>query len=244
MYKKFILTIIMVLSFIPSCFAVSNIEINNVTKKQVMDYIMLYASRSGFNYMLESVNDYGATFVGSQARNNIFGMQVATQQNKISVTLVENGNNVIVTLNEVAYLYYNNGHSEVHPVNDVPVEQGILVALKQYFNDYYLFGYTPTDKKKDGGFVIGEVDPDSPFGERGIKAGDVIVAVNGEKVRDNKRAFLWGSFHEKFMPTTCKFLIKRDGVEHIYTITSKFYKAPYTIEKEKQAQIAAQNNNV
>lgn len=46
------------------------------------------------------------------------------------------------------------------------------------------------------------------------------------------------------MPTTCKFLIKRDGVEHIYTITSKLYKAPYTIEKEKQAQAAAQNNNV
>lgn len=242
MLKHFIITIFMIFMFIPNCFAVSNIEINNVTKKEVLDYIMLYVSRSGINYSIENVNDYGITLVGNQARNNIFGMQVATQQSKINVSLVENNNNVIVTYNEVAYLYYNNGRQEVHPVNDIPVERGVLIALKQHFNDYYLFGYTPSDDTEDGGIVIAEVDPDSPFGERGIKAGDIIISVNGEKIRKHKKELLWGAFHEKFQPTTCKFLIRRDGIDKIYTITSRLYKSEYSIEKENQKE--KQNSNV
>lgn len=242
-FQKFILTVIVLVSFVPSCFAVSNIEINNVTKKEVIDKFLYIITQSGLNFALESVNDYGLTLIGSKSVSNIFGGQAATQQNKVNLTLVETGNNVIATFSETAYLYYNNGRIEMHPINDVVTEKTMLVVLKQQFNDYYLFGYETTDNKKDGGLVIGNVDIDSPFGERGIKAGDVMISIDGKKVTKYRKEFAHGLLHDKFQPTTCKFVIKRDGTEKIYTITSKLHKSDYTLEKEKQAQ-ANQNTNI
>ena len=156
--KKLILTIILVFSFTVKCFAIANIQIDNVDKKTVIDYIIGTVSRGNQNFVLDSVTEYGVNFIASQSLNNAFGSQVATQQSKINFTTVQQGNNVLLTVNEVATIYHNNGRMEVHPINNVLMQKQILSMIKRYFNDYYLYGYTPSDKKEDGGYVIGNVE--------------------------------------------------------------------------------------
>lgn len=229
--KKIILTIIMLFTFLPSCLAVSNITINNVDKKDVIDHIIKVISRSGQNYSIESVNEYGVNFIASTTRNNILGLPVATQQNKLSFTTVQNNSDVILTVNEVGTLYYNNGNMQVQPINNIVMERATLIFIKQYFNDYYLYGYTTTTKKKDGGFVIGSVDKGSPFDIAGIKAGDVIISINGIKVRKNKDEYIYGLLVDKFIPKQNTFVISRDKTSKEFKIVPALHKAESTLSK-------------
>lgn len=225
MLKKVLLTIIILFTFLPSCFAISNIVIQNTDKKDVIDRIVKVVSQSGQNYSIESVNEYGVNFIASASINNFLGMQVGTQQNKLSFTTVQDGNNVILTVNEIGTLYYNNGGMQTQPINNVLMERATLISIKQYFNDYYLFGYTPTEKKKDGGFVIGFVDKGSPFDIAGIKAGDIILSIDGVKVRKRKDEYFYGTLFDKFIQKESIFVIKQNGVEKTFKITPVLYKA-------------------
>lgn len=229
--KKLILTLILVFSFTMKCFAVENIQIDNVDKKTVMDYIVTLLTESEQNFMLDSVSEYGISLIGSKPLNNMFGSQVATQQNKINFTAVQKGEDVLLTVNEVATIYHNNGRMEVHPVNDVMLQKALLTKIKRYFNDYYLFGFTPTNKKKNGGYVLDKIYLGGALKENGINKGDILIAINGRKVIKNKDLYLSGNMIDNFNPNSVKFLIKQNGVLKEFIVTPKLTRAEYIREQ-------------
>ena len=65
------------------------------------------------------------------------------------------------------------------------------------------------DMKNNEGAVITQVEPDSPGAKAGLKVGDVIIAVNGEKVSDAGQ--LQVEVSEQRPGTTLKLEVVRDG---------------------------------
>lgn len=67
------------------------------------------------------------------------------------------------------------------------------------------------------GALVGDVTPDSPAAEAGLKAGDVIIEFNGRKVADNRQLRLMVSQTPPKTKATVKFL--RDGKERTVSVT-------------------------
>ena len=137
--KILLLTITLSLSILQNCFAVSSIQINNVNKKDVIDYVVSFVATSGMNTMLEQVNEYGVIFSSITPIKNALGVQVGSQQNKINFTAIQQNNNVMLTVNEMANKFFNNGTVKPQQINSLPIEKFLLDNIKMYFNDYYSF---------------------------------------------------------------------------------------------------------
>ena len=145
--KKIFILALLLLTLCCHASAASSIQIDNVTRKEVNNYIVNFITASGQNYILDSATEYGLVFTATHVRENFLGIQVATQQSKLNFTTIQNGNNVVLSISEVATLYYNSGGVDVQPVNDPVTERSLLNMVKQYFNGRYMFGYTLSNKR-------------------------------------------------------------------------------------------------
>lgn len=243
MLVKLLSTLFLLLSITSSCFAFANTTITNVTKKEVTDYIVNEFARNAPNWILESASDYGINYIVTQPLKNAFGMQVGSQQNKISFITSENGENTILTVNEVATAYSNFGGMNVQAINDTASHMALVARIRQHFNDCYLFGFDISSKKKDGGYVITSVSPGSPFENALIKVGDIVLKYNGVKVTKLKNEFLYGSCFDKFRQTTAVFEIMHNGAPKTYNITSKLYKCNYQKPPVSQSKVDASQDS-
>ncbi len=71
--------------------------------------------------------------------------------------------------------------------------------------------------QKPHGALIGDVMPDEPADKAGIKAGDVIIAVNGKNVEDS--AELLRAIAAQQPESTAKLTVWRDGAEKTISVT-------------------------
>ena len=172
-------------------------------------------------------------FTATHVRENFLGIQVATQQSKLNFTTIQNGNNVVLSISEVATLYYNSGGVDVQPVNDPVTERSLLNMVKQYFNGRYMFGYTLSNKKVDNGYEIQAVEPGFPAELAGIRKSDIMVSINGQLTKKIPKKKIWTTdFFNPFLGNPVKFVVKRNRVEKSYTITPKFIPSKYMLDKK------------
>jgi len=73
------------------------------------------------------------------------------------------------------------------------------------------------DMKNNEGAVVTQVEPDSPGAKAGLKVGDVIIAVNGEKVSDAGQ--LQVEVSQQRPGTTLKLEVARDGSHNTLPVT-------------------------
>ena len=224
MKKVFIIFSLFIFICSTKCFAASNVIIQNTNSEQVLQYIINKAVSQGYgNYAIESATSNSITLTASSDLENILGIKVGVQQDKIIFTAVQNGNNTLLSANIVIYQYDNNGYQTVHPVNDNEDEITLLNNIKAYFNNYYFFGYITGSEVEQGGFKITSLTDNGVFKEAGVKVGDIILRVNGEKVKKHKRAFLLNNFPNMFSPKPATFVIKTGKIEKEIVITPKEY---------------------
>ncbi len=86
----------------------------------------------------------------------------------------------------------------------------------------YLFGFSYSSDEK-ASTVVSDVSDDSAFDKAGIKTGDVIVAIDGEKVSTGKDIEKVMQI-KKSSAKSVTFLIKRDGEQKEYKVTPVLYK--------------------
>lgn len=81
--KKIFILALLLLTLCCHASAASSIQIDNVTSKEVNNYIVNFITASGQNYILDSATEYGLVFTATHVRENFLGIQVATQQSKL-----------------------------------------------------------------------------------------------------------------------------------------------------------------
>jgi len=82
--KKIFILALLLLTLCCHASAASSIQIDNVTSKEVNNYIVNFITASGQNYILDSATECGLVFTATHVRENFLGIQVATQQSKLN----------------------------------------------------------------------------------------------------------------------------------------------------------------
>lgn len=224
MKKVFIIFSLFIFICSTKCFAASNVIIQNTNSEQVLQYIInKAASQENGKYTIENITSNSITLTTSSNLKDVLGIKVGVQQDKINFIVVQNANDTLLSTNIVMYQYYDNTSPIVQPINDIEKEITLLNTIKAYFNNYYSFGYTTESEIEQGGFKITNLDNNGAFKESGVKVGDIILRVNGEKVKKHKEAFLLNNFPNMFSPKPATFVIKTGKIEKEIVITPKEY---------------------
>lgn len=215
MIKKIFLTFFMLITLFSSiCFANPQVTINNITKKELSDFVVKTVLRLYPNAMIENTHEYGLTFLmTNQVSWGLFGQNTSTVENRIAVTFVEQNKNIIASVSETATLI-EYGLRKVYPVEATQEQLIVMQYVKGYFNGMYAFGAQYNTKKKNGGFQIVNIQKDSAFHKAGIMPGDIVIAINGNKVK----SMIFDSTYQ----TTMRFTIKRGDQEKVYIITPEY----------------------
>lgn len=225
MLKKIPIILCVIFSFMYSTvFASSYVVINEVETKDVKNYILEKIALGGANCIVEQSSDSNIVLLmTSTKRSGIFGQYTWSYENRLGFTFVQKDKDVILSVSERCTSHGPDGETSITPVGSADTELPILQDIKGYFNGIYVFGFRNNLNKEDGGFPIAEITPFGVFEKAGIKVGDIIIAVNGEKLKkDKKNNAIIGLFFDKTRPTTQTFKIKRGDVEKTYTLTSEF----------------------
>lgn len=225
MFKKtfFVLGIIFSCMY-ATVFAASNIVINDVETKDVKNLIIEKLALSGANVIVEQASDNNLVLLTTRTENaGLFGQYTWSYENRMGFAFVQKDKDVILSYSERCTIHAPNGETTVRPVGTANTELPILQDIKGYFNGKYIFGYDYSNKKENGGFPITTITPFGVFDKAGIKVGDVIISVNGVKLKkDRSSGAIDGLFIDKTRQTTQNFLVKRGEVEKTYTLTSEF----------------------
>ena len=98
-----------------------------------------------------------------------------------------------------------------------------LNNIKIEFDGGYRFGYDVDSKKHKGGYPISAVIPGSPADAAGLKVGQILLKVNGEKIKydkvNNMFNFVSGIDYPK---TDVLTVLDSSGVQREISITSWF----------------------
>ena len=225
MFKKTLFIITLVFSCMyATVFAASNIVITDAETKDVKNYIIEKIALSGSNVIVEQSSENNLVLLTTRTENaGLFGQYTWSYENRLGFTFVQKDKDAILSFSERCTEHAPNGAVTIVPVGSANTEIPILQDIKGYFNVMYLFGFNYSVKKENNGFPITEITPFGVFEKAGIKVGDVIVAVNGVKLKkDRKTGAIDGLFFDKTRQTTQNLLIKRGEVEKAYIVTSEY----------------------
>lgn len=229
--KRIFLLVLVFMMFCSTSLASSSIVINDITKKEVADTIVELFLTQHQNVIVESTSDYGVTFLGTRTETSgLFGQYIFTYENRLNCSFLQQGENVLLSVSETCTTTDGYGQRITRPVGTAVTELPMLQRFKGYFNGLYLFGFSNNTKLKDGGLEIVDISPNSPMDKAGVKKGDIITIVNGEKVKSQKEKYLNGAYIDFSREQTLRLTIKRGKEELNLTVTSE-YNPPQYIKK-------------
>ncbi|WP_277301823.1 PDZ domain-containing protein [Veillonella caviae] len=222
--KLFVLTLMVVFPGFVS--AMSSVSIKNATPTQVRDYIISGLSSTHANATIENMNDNNLTLLFTQMhRAGLFGQVMMSTENRVVFTFIpQDDGQTQVTYNEVATAYDPfTGGKLSRPIGTAQTELSILNDIKFNFDGGYRFGYGVGNKKQKGGYPIVVVDQGSPAETVGLKVGQILLKVNGEKVKYDK-TLNSHNFHSdiNFPKTDILTVTDASGIQKDITITSQF----------------------
>lgn len=212
---------LMLISFASPAFALSSVTIKNATPSDIQSYLIKNASSLGENANIENMTDKSITFVFT--RTNFGGLswmliKDATLKQTFTFTPTDSG--TMVTFNTVGESHMTNGETVVTPISG-PMELRMLESIKFEFDGGYLYGFTLGKEKEDGGYPLVEVTPDSPAYNAGLRFGNIVTKVNGNKLKykDGDHNFITTIQRPEQLVLT----VKTGKVEKDYVITSQFF---------------------
>lgn len=226
--KRILLLVLIFMMFGTTCLASSSIVINDVTKKEVADTIVELFLTQHQNIIVESTSDYGVTFLFTRTETSgLFNQFVFTYENRLNFSFIQQENNILVSTSETCTSTDEYGRRITRPVGTAVTELPMLQKLKGYFNGIYLFGFSINSKIKNGGIEVIEIIPNSPMDKSGVKNGDIITMVNGEKVKSQKEKYLNGAYIDSTREQILNLTIKRGKEEIKTTVTSEYNPPKY-----------------
>ena len=169
--------------------AMSSVLIKNATPLQVRNFIISGISKTHTNATVENVSDNSLTILLTRMHQvGLFGQMLASTENRATFTfLPQDDGSTQVTFNEVATAYNPmTGGQLSRPVGTAQSELATLNNIKIEFDGGYRFGYDVDNKKHKGGYPISAVILGSPADAAGLKVGQILLKVNGEKIKYDK----------------------------------------------------------
>lgn len=226
--KKIMLSLMCMLVFYcPSVFANAAILIENISPKEVANQIIVGMATVYGEYVLQSQSENLLKFT---KRNDV--MFVGSQDDNLTYTITQQGKDTIVTLSETVQLYRENGslYTTQNPKNDI-VLNGVLESFKSVFNGRYMFGFIILEKS-NGGYLIQNVVPNSPFDKAGIKNGDILISINGKPTKKvPKKQVAFYPFFDKFSAEPSTFVILSNGKTKTVVVKPEYVEPTYKKDK-------------
>lgn len=204
--------------------AMSSLTIENATPSMIRSYLIENMSKMGENINIENLTDDSITF--DLTRTKIKGLAalfVMDAENKITLTFTPSEKGTLLTYNAVGRAHTVDGHEIVAPTSSPQSEMYFLESIKINFDGGYLYGFVLSEQKKDGGFPLLSVAPNSPLDKAGLKVGDVITKVNGISLKYDKRNKLHNFQTTIYEPRALTFTVKYGKTEKDIVVTSVFF---------------------
>ena len=152
-----------------------------------------------------------------------------------NVFVIQNGKDVIVNGESTVTSHYPDGKT-VGPTRNAKADIGLGIIVnnvKKNINGYYRFGYSYNNKERY--YVITKVVPGYPFEKKGIKAGDILISINGNQLKGLSKMELYTKkILDPFSPEEKNFEIKHNGETKQYTIKPRFV-SPEELKKETKS---------
>ena len=199
-FKKWVLCTGLLISFSLSTAVAASIQINNATPMEIKSYILTNKELRHPNSTVNLIPRQGASALqmGSDSsdmivfnsakklRVGLFG-EASVKTNRYTYFSISTSLNHLgseVSYYESAELYsLQKGGFGIERTSTDESERIILNTIKLYFDGGYTNGYTLSRTKGKKGYPIEKIDPNSPAEKAGLKVGDLIVKVNGQKVK-------------------------------------------------------------
>lgn len=199
-FKKWALCTGLLISFSLSTAVAASIQINNATPMEIKSYILTNKELRHPNSTVNLIPRQGASALqmGSDSsdmivfnsakklRVGLFG-EASVKTNRYTYFSISTSLNHLgseVSYYESAELYsLQKGGFGIERTSTDESERIILNKIKLHFDGGYINGYTLSRTKGKKGYPIEKIDPNSPAEKAGLKVGDLVVKVNGQKVK-------------------------------------------------------------
>lgn len=219
--------------------AISSIVIDGVPPEVVKSKILDMFQRSRTNVMVENLSDNTSTYIFTSTMSyGMFNTETATIEDHVNFvhTPLENGTNLSINITRTITAIM--GQTQTMPMNDTTAELEALHSIKAVLNGGYFFGFDVDTEKKNGGYVISDVEKDGAFDKAGIKAGDILIAVDNKKVKSDKKTNNINFSPDPLYQSTHMFTIIHNNTKKDHEISSIF-KTPEDIDRGKAYKIKA-----
>ena len=200
--KKWGLCTGLLVSFAATTVMAESVTINNATVMDVKSYILANRELRHPNSTVSLIPNHGSSFqMGSSSyetivfkstkklRVGLFG-EASVKTNRdtyFSISTPLNRVGVKVSYFESTELYNpNKGKFDDQITSTNESEAIILNKIKLHFDGGYTDGYTLSREKGKKGYQIEKINPHGPAEKAGLKIGDVVVKINGQKVNFEK----------------------------------------------------------
>lgn len=262
--KKIICSALLLLAFVPSVFAAGHMDAAHTERHEIRSVTDGHGESSMLPSIL--VNEVDVASVGKmieqvmaqQEKESGITYKKLIEPNALTFTredtiqkdgktgkadiamrflLEQRGKDVLVRLQPEVNVKLSDG-TVMGPYTTFTVTENSyhsLDGIKAYFNGEYIMGYSLGKKTADG-FVIDAVPEGFPFAASGIKAGDIMVSVNGKKAVDYEEEFNRTGLRDIFSSEAVEYEIMRDGKIAKYSVVPAFISP-----EEFQKQYASKN---
>ena len=238
--KKWGLCTGLLVFFVATTAAAKTVTINNATVMDVKSYILANRELRHPNSTVSLIPNHGSAFqMGSSSyemivfkstkklRVGLFG-EASVKTNRdtyFSISTPLNREGVEVSYFESTELYNpNKGKFDDLITSTDESEAIILNKIKLHFDGGYTNGYTLSHEKGKKGYPIEKIEPHSPAEKVGLKVGDIVVKINGQKVNFNKDINTFNisnNIDKKELETVT--IISDSGVEKDIVIESAYW---------------------
>jgi len=239
-FKKGALCTGLLVLFTTSTAVATSVKIINATPMEVKSYILTNRALRHPNSTVSLIPNYGSSLqMGSSSyetivfksakklRVGLFGeSSVKTNRDTyFSISTPLNRVGVEVSYFESTELYNpNKGKFDDQITSTDESEKIILNKIKLHFDGGYTNGYTLSHEKGKKGYPIEKIEPHSPAEKAGLKVGDIVVKINGQKVNFNKDINTFNisnNIDKKELETVT--IISDSGVEKDIVIESAYW---------------------
>lgn len=222
--SSFVFALVIFIASSNTSFAMSSLTIENATPPMIRSYLIEKMSNLGENINIENLTENSVTFDFTRTKfGGLIAIFVKDVENKVTFTFTPMETGVLLTYNAVARAHTLDGQELVAPTSSELAEISFLESVKINFDGGFLYGFALGAKKKDGGFPIVSVTPNSPIDRAGLKVGDIITKIDGVTLKYDKRIGLHNFQTTIYEPKELVLTVKTGKVEKDYTVTSTFF---------------------
>lgn len=209
--SKLTVSLLSTLLFVTNIYAISSVSIKNATPEEIRAFLLKNTANMSANYTVANNSENNLTFIGTSVHNTgLFGQYSVSQENTVDFNyMAQDDGTTLLTYNESATVYNPiNGARFSQPIGTKQTELNALNQIKAYFDGIYKLGIDIIPKKQKGGFPLTDVDLEGPAYAAGLRDGDILLKVNGNKIAYDKNYNIFNFTTEPNYPTTLLLTIQ------------------------------------